>query len=566
MSLKPNVNPIEIPELLHLIGGHLSTMDLKACMLVSRTWHTIFEDYLWHSLEYNSQGIPHLGQHGHLVRHMNTYRLRAKDLYLVAGSCHLVQQLKLDVADFFNQLSPGLETIVANMPHITDLTLCLPHSMHQLYFCAISRWKRLRYLTLTTMGSLYHATCDLMLLINVLQECPKISSLRMENILIVDQSTRGHPPLQPTDMRITPILYPPGYNPWWDNTWLRQLQNLVQQKEEPWRKFGQVWHDDNRVRPSDIVLLRKPDASTIYPLLTRLDIKNVLFGTPDHRSISFGLLFKKAPYLKELYIEFTRFWPSLVSECLDAITENCMELSSLTFDQLHTTIGSQGSINRFFRKSRPGLQRLTLKRGVDLEKALDLMPNRTAHGLQHLRLEETVSSHWVLHRFLQRCSTLQSFAWTMDFAESIDDPTMRFSAFVEPWACYDTLRHVEFAVAAMDKDSFDAYFCRLTQMERLVSMSFRLCDLRRSIIKRGQDMKGWYFPSVQELTIAAGFTQPLCSLDELCYTLQAFPKLRKVRYQGTQYPLDDEARHYLASQVERPIMVIHTTQIPAFVK
>ncbi|KAF9271275.1 hypothetical protein BGZ68_003922, partial [Mortierella alpina] len=111
MSPKLDINPIEIPELLHLIVVHFSTDDLKTCMLISRTWHAIFEAYLWHHLDYNTQGIPNLGQRGHLVHRLDTYNLRAKDLYLVAGSCHFVQQLKLDVAGFFTKLSPGLEMI-----------------------------------------------------------------------------------------------------------------------------------------------------------------------------------------------------------------------------------------------------------------------------------------------------------------------------------------------------------------------------------------------------------------------------------------------------------------------
>ncbi|KAF9574110.1 hypothetical protein EC968_007362 [Mortierella alpina] len=577
MSPKLNISPFEIPELLHLIGCHLSTIELKTCMLVSKTWHTIFEAYLWHNLEYNSQGIPHLGQRGHLVRHLNTYKLSAKDLYIVAGSCHLVQQLKLDLGDFFNQLAPGLETIVANMPHITDLTLWLPLSMHQMYFCAISRLKHLRYLTLSSSYKRYHPACDLKLLLNVIQKCPQIFSLRMENITFVDPSTREQPLSQPSEYSVDLFVYPPGYRSWWDRAWFRHLQNKVQPKEEPWRKFGKVTQAENQTRPSYQDLLGEPDASMVYPQLTRLDIKNVIFGTLHDPSLPCVLLFKKAPYLKELYVDFTRFAPTLPSTCLDVITENCLELSTLTLDGLRATVDNQQSINRFFKRNRPGLERLTLKRCVNFEKALDLIPNDTAHGLQHLRLEATVTSHWVLHRFLQRCSSLQSLAWTMTSTESrlpdptmrfssLPDPTMRFSAFLEPWPCYQTLRHVEFGITDMDKDSFDAYFRRLTLMDRLVSMSIPMSDLRRSIVKRGREMKGWYFPSVLELTITAGSTRPLCSLDELCYTLKAFPKLRKIRYEGSQYPLDDTAYHYLTSQLERPVMVVHTTQIPAFIK
>ncbi|CAO3563093.1 unnamed protein product [Mortierella alpina] len=563
MALKHNITPIEIPELLHLIGCHLSSTDLTSCMLVSKTWHTIFEKYLWHDLHYNSQDARHFEKHGHLVRRLYTYNLSTTDLYIMAGSCHLVQQLTLEVGSFFNKLSPVLETIVANMPHITDLTLALPGSTYQTYFCAISRLKQLRHLTLVTSGRVSHATCDLLLLLNVIQECTRLCSLHVENIMVIDPSKRVTSPL-PTQMRTEPILYPTGFNPWRHPAWLQHLEDKVQSKEDPWRKFGQVTHVENQVRPSDETLFRTPDASKTYPLLTRLVVKNVVFQTTHHKSLPFGLLFRKAPHLRELYIDFKRFWPSLVAECLDAIADNCRELAILTFDRLIAAAISKKSINKVFRTLRPGLQRLTLKNGVDLEGVLEHIPKRTANGLQHLRLEETVWSHWVLHRFLQRCSSLQSLAWANGTEVTIDS-TMRFSAFLEPWACYETLRHVEFKIARMDKESFDAYFCRLAQSERLASISVSLCELRRSIIKRGEDTKGWYFPLVQELTTVADCTLPLCNLDELRYILQAFPKLRKMRYEGMQYPLDDEARHYLTTQEERSVMVIHTTQIPSFV-
>ena len=90
-SLALKINPIEIPELLHIIGAHLSTGDHKTCMLVSRAWLHLFRAYTWNHLLYSRQGIPHIEKYGHMVRSLTSYGPDDKDLRNIAGTCHFVQ-------------------------------------------------------------------------------------------------------------------------------------------------------------------------------------------------------------------------------------------------------------------------------------------------------------------------------------------------------------------------------------------------------------------------------------------------------------------------------------------
>lgn len=90
-SLALKINPVEIPELLHIIGANLSTGDHKTCMLVSRTWLHLFRAYTWNYLLYSRQGVPHIENYGHMVRSLMSYSADDKDLRSIAGTCHFVQ-------------------------------------------------------------------------------------------------------------------------------------------------------------------------------------------------------------------------------------------------------------------------------------------------------------------------------------------------------------------------------------------------------------------------------------------------------------------------------------------
>lgn len=82
-----------------------------------------------------------------------------------------------------------------------------------------------------------------------------------------------------------------------------------------------------------------------------------------------------------------------------------------------------------------------------------------------------------------------------------------------------------------------------------------------------EEKRGWYFKHVQELIlgpIGVTYTQLLdtrqLTLRETQYLLEAFPKLRKIRYRGRIFPLDYEARTFLEELWPRRIMVIHVSQ------
>ncbi|KAG0204179.1 hypothetical protein BGX28_003794 [Mortierella sp. GBA30] len=611
MSLSLRINPIEIPELLHVIGRHLSINDQKTCMLVSKTWLTLFRAYYWHHLYYICQDLPYLEQYGHLVRRLTTYGLSDKEVFRLAGSCHMVQRLELGYTS-----NRAVEVIVSNMPHISDLTV---RATTQHSLCAITRLKGLRHLTLSpeprTAQMMYY---EVPVLLNILQECPSLSSLKIHSLTWKEHKSKT------TTTTPQPAVHGHVHNDidydYIDRTfrgWCRRvftptsIRNFTPPPrrpppapKEPWRKFSPDHETPFPTSLSDEQrFFQTPNLSEIYPRLTRLELINTwmeLVGTEGFGVGSpVGLLFVKARNLKELHMDFRGLSGPRISECLDAITDNCFQLQSLTMDRLESTYEIRTSIENFFRKNRPGLQNLRLERGVDLEFVLDLIPDPTAHGLERLRLVDTIFTHSALHRFMARCWSLQALRWTVfSRSDRIFRADERLSAFREPWPCCSSMRVMEHNYNAVDQDSFEAFFQRAALMDRLVSLSIHLDDIRRSVAnaslssagclvsmgrqgddddgdrdKEVEEMKGWYFEFVQELTFLVGYPAGYDSritrqdprqlnVEEVRYVLRAFPRLKKIRYERTHFPLDDDARDYLAKNVDRSISVMHVSQLP----
>lgn len=82
-----------------------------------------------------------------------------------------------------------------------------------------------------------------------------------------------------------------------------------------------------------------------------------------------------------------------------------------------------------------------------------------------------------------------------------------------------------------------------------------------------EEKRGWHFKHVQELILNPIGINTYYLLDtrqltltETQYLLDAFPKLRKIRYRGRIFPLDYEARTFLEELRPRRIMVIHVSQ------
>src|SRR5690606_22566973 len=76
-SLDPNqtLHPLNLPEVCHLIAQYLSSFDLLACILVSRTFHTNFTPSLWSAFFFDRtfaqpSNKPAFRKHEHLIRNL----------------------------------------------------------------------------------------------------------------------------------------------------------------------------------------------------------------------------------------------------------------------------------------------------------------------------------------------------------------------------------------------------------------------------------------------------------------------------------------------------------------
>ncbi|OAQ25368.1 hypothetical protein K457DRAFT_141169 [Linnemannia elongata AG-77] len=554
------------------------------------------------------------------------------------------------------------------------------------------------------------STCNLRMLLNVISECRSLVTLkiaRLDDSIIEPpnkdrQSTSSHPSTQ--HQEIENVLYPPGT---WKSILGRALRITSSSRtiprpnrpskdlsaKEPWRKFV----PDTTIpfqSASDHILSRPLDTSTPYPHLRRLHLSIDTSPTPDHSQTGLEILFQKTPLLEDLSLNCTSIQPLHLAACLDAITDTCHGIQSLEFIHFRPSTKSYNNmdaIRRFFKQHRPNLTVLRLRSCMGLEFVLDLIPPATLEGLERVSFEYTLYSHPILHKFMTQCKALQYFTWTIEppftpnppvpqpLPLSALNPTQptspnsdyqqkrQISAFLEPWACNKTMRHIEqtHAIHHQDQESFDFYYNhRLAQMERLVSLGVSFLDIRKSMLAAGvgqadakeqeeervlsregreglfhdisrgkvvsqipygyevwrtfvvpqeeqgqpsfqeasssttavglaiaqsqgdddqdenidkdhlhtdnapeEEKRGWHFKHVQELILNPIGINTYYLLDtrqltltETQYLLDAFPKLRKIRYRGRIFPLDYEARTFLEELRPRRIMVIHVSQ------
>ncbi|KAF9363629.1 hypothetical protein BGX34_003671 [Mortierella sp. NVP85] len=585
MSLALKINPVEIPELLHIISCHLSVGDQKACMLVCRKWYNLFQARYWNHIYFNRQGIPHLDKYGHLVRRLTAYRADDKDLLTIAGSCHNVQQLELEFG--FNVTNRGPEALASNVPHIQDLHLRVTYPIKMKHLAFLTHQKRLRKLYIGSPAGCALVSFNWEMLISALQGCPTLSSLHIEGLTSTDswdqaagQQNGSPPPPPPTSIISRWAQRFTSQSCTTPNTSNRLKLPAGSSTKEPWRKFTQVTTTPTPAKIPGTLLPRQLDDSKILPALTRLHMSRV--HTDSSPDISVGLLFKMTPNLQDLHLNMGYLAYDHAPLCLDTISNNCHQLRSLVFEDLISNFRTSRAIHDFFERHRPTLRHFKLKNCYSMQYVLDLMPQATVAGLERVCFDSTILSHPTVHRFLARCSSLQYFTWTAPEAREIPPLNERMDAFVEPWACYETLRHVEQRNCIVDDASYDAFSCRLALMPRLVSLHVSMDDFRRLMASveasrsysdhtDDDDQESYTMETIQELTFAsipvAEFPRLLLSRQlnatDVVQMLKVFPHLRKIRYEGRIFPLDQGARDYLQASEANHISILHVSQLPS---
>ncbi|KAF9143415.1 hypothetical protein BGX30_000481 [Mortierella sp. GBA39] len=574
---------------------------------------------------------------------------------------------------------------------------------------SLGRLGRLQSLELK-LDSRYSSDCNLRMLLNVISECRSLATLKVSQLgdsIIRPPNNNRHSTSSnssPQHLEGGNVLSPSGTS----TSILSRLGRALKitssktiprpnrpskdlSAKEPWRKF--VRDTTIPLQPtSDHILYRPLDPSTPYPLLRRLYLSTIgTYLTPDNTQAGLEILFRKTPLLEDLSLHCNSVQPLHLAACLDAITDTCHRIQSLEFIQFRPSTKHPNSnldaIHRFFKHHRPELTVLRLQSCMGLEFVLDLIPPATLERLERVSFEHTLYSHPILHKFMTRCKALQYFTWTVEashppFPFTTLTPTQpitpQISAFLDPWACNKTMRHIEqtHAIQVQDQESLDFYYnYRLAQMERLVSLGVTYLDIRNSMLAAGvvqsdagdqerkkvlsregrgelfhdisrgevdsraphtrvvrrelvvhqegqgqptvaeattstgapettaaaaaagpltaqnqgdedqddniddedhlhtnnapeEEKRGWHFKHVQELVLGPiginSYTHLLdnrqLTLTETQYLLDAFPKLRKIRYRGRMFPLDYEARTFLEELWPRRIMVIHVSQ------
>ncbi|KAF9904154.1 hypothetical protein EC991_002989 [Linnemannia zychae] len=278
---------------------------------------------------------------------------------------------------------------------------------------------------------------------------------------------------------------------------------------EPWRKFvvypttatttSQETDADNPnlfTEAEDLILRRSTISLNPYPFLRRIHLSKIATSTTtalDNTPTGQEILFRNSPCLEDLTWNCGYILPKQLLACLDAITDTCHFIKSLELISFCPISKNNDTLRRFFQHHRPELRTLKLQQCKGIEFAISLIPPATLAGLERVSFENTLYSHPILHKFMTHAKNLQHFTWKVGaepqyhLMPHMQTPTalpenQRISAFLEPWACYGTMRHIEQSHAIVDQDSFEAFYQqRLTQMEQLVSLVVSIKDIRRSM-------------------------------------------------------------------------------------
>ncbi|KAG0058038.1 hypothetical protein BGZ89_001641, partial [Linnemannia elongata] len=356
--------------------------------------------------------------------------------------------------------------------------------------------------------------------------------------------------------------------------------------KEPWRKFV----PDTTIpfqSASDHILSRPLDTSTPYPHLRRLHLSIDTSPTPDHSQTGLEILFQKTPLLEDLSLNCTSIQPLHLAACLDAITDTCHGIQSLEFIHFRPSTKSYNNmdaIRRFFKQHRPNLTVLRLRSCMGLEFVLDLIPPATLEGLE--RMERLVS---LGVSFLDiRNSMLAAGIGQVDAKEQEEERVLsregREGLFHDisrgevvsqiPYA-YEVWRTFVVPEEEQGQPTFQEASSSTAAAGLAIAQNQGDEDQDDNIDKDHlhtdnapeEEKRGWLFKHVQELILYPIGINTYYLLDtrqltltETQYLLDAFPKLRKIRYRGRIFPLDYEARTFLEELRPRRIMVIHVSQ------
>ncbi|KAG0028975.1 hypothetical protein BGZ81_004245 [Podila clonocystis] len=625
-SLALRINPIEIPEVLLIVGCHLSTLELKNCMLVSKAWLQLFRTYYWHHLYFIRNLAPSFKTYGNLVRRLTTANLYDEDMRMIAEACHLVQRLELELGVY--PITQGVDVLFENLPLIQELEFrVFDRHFDSRYFAPITTLRRLSSLTLCRATMRDNVGCDFQALFNMLDSCHALRTLKVNGIIEMKESKRphyahvgvgrGNGQRRVDGSTIEPAIYnnihrPPSF---WGQL-LRKFKGLDPDNPEPWRKFTVLKFTPPpppRVFEYAVDLFQKPDPTVLLERLTKLSVRNISTGSYGDDEAPLWHIFTKSPYLQELHVDFGGFHFQLVQKCLEAIGETCRDLVTLTLERVHSTESTRSWIQDFLHRPRRDLLNLRLMECRDVGSTLEHIPSAVAAQLKNFSLEKMVLEHQHVHRLLMRCKSLESFTWTAPKGTVYAQP--RLDLLVEPWACMETLRHLEHVHVCPDQDSLNALSNRMGQMLSLVTVGACIDQARISFakgqepdkckkqdgrerlikdcmckdcnIKRDAGIEDRHTPaeekeeekedetkvmseSVQELTFDAVLIPPsiffpavLLKQVEIESMLKSYPKLRKIRYRGRTFPLNENGYRWL--QAERPdISVIHVSQLPRF--
>ncbi|KAF9547127.1 hypothetical protein EC957_008807 [Mortierella hygrophila] len=198
-------NPFDLPEFKHRISRYVTIKDACSCALVSKAWTDDFVSAIWFKIDFDFQSrftdlSPHIiAKYGHYIQIVMNAKSFSKVSSLANASVNRLRTLHIDTAASALQHILAYEILSRNYSSLHELHL-LAHS-----FPADKRSSSAHYVvtpalvifpgTISIPSKLNHLRIENLCLTNdglvmILQGCPGLSALWVEQVEIVGPSTR----------------------------------------------------------------------------------------------------------------------------------------------------------------------------------------------------------------------------------------------------------------------------------------------------------------------------------------------------------------------------------------
>ncbi|KAF8941627.1 hypothetical protein EDD21DRAFT_368593 [Dissophora ornata] len=488
-----------IQELQDLIRTRLLFRDLKTCTLVCRYWNSLFEPYLWTTVDLNEHDrgkMAILRRHGSYVVALDFVHADKKSFKFIRQFCPFVQSLSLVFDSRSSWVNYDcLEKFYSRMPQVTTMQIRFDaFQFSPAMFWSLSQLPNLTSLTMDVFYVQYYSSKHYHpdAYMTILDCCPNLDELAVCGLF-----------LEPADT--AQFHFKNSFPQWVKKTLRPKRENAPSNTQEAMTspRHSRSWSSGTTVsrfgRKSKGTAYRESvsesvkdvpaveDTSSQGPTYT---IRKLDLRSPRMDDDVFCRLTSRCTLLEELTLDGV--WVRISIESWKILSTKCPRLRSLTVRNsgaVHYLPSVQALMALFPRLESVTMMSLEFNRDPDLStlaaKTQELeRKTRDQHPLKHIHLSGSILKPLkVLLDIVTQSSTVESLSigFTLNAVRRVDNEPIVQYDLERRWACQDTLAHLDLtSVSFPDKTVFSRFFGHVQRLTRLKSLWISVSHIREA--------------------------------------------------------------------------------------